>query len=70
MLQLWKRTRPLTRVVAGVVVAGVAATAVWWRLVSLPLFSTMTRAEVDAVVDGVRAVCRAHRVVRAKALSA
>lgn len=47
-----------------------AATAVWWRLVSLPLFSTMTRAEVDAVVDGVRAVCRAHRVVRAKALSA
>lgn len=30
MLQLWKRTRPLTRVVAGVVVAGVAATAVWW----------------------------------------
>ncbi|GAA3818067.1 efflux RND transporter periplasmic adaptor subunit [Cellulomonas soli] len=30
MLHLWKKTRPLTRVVAGIVVAGVAATAVWW----------------------------------------
>ncbi|WP_448630323.1 efflux RND transporter periplasmic adaptor subunit [Cellulomonas soli] len=30
MLHLWKKTRPLTRVVAGLVVAGLAATGVWW----------------------------------------
>jgi perosamine synthetase len=35
-----------------------AASAVWTRLVSLPLFSTMSRHEIDAVVDAVRTVCR------------
>ena len=34
-----------------------AASAVWTRLVSLPLFSSMSRDEVDAVVDAVRTVC-------------
>jgi perosamine synthetase len=34
----------------------VASTA-WTRLVSLPLFSTMSRHEIDAVVDKVRAAC-------------
>ncbi|MEO8256953.1 MAG: DegT/DnrJ/EryC1/StrS family aminotransferase [Acidobacteriota bacterium] len=34
-----------------------AASAVWTRLVSLPLFSTMTRDEIDTVVDAVRAAC-------------
>jgi len=34
------------------------ASAVWKQLVSLPLFSTMGRREVDAVVSAVRATCR------------
>jgi dTDP-4-amino-4,6-dideoxygalactose transaminase len=34
-----------------------AASAVWTRLVSLPLFSTMSRPEIDTVVNAVRAVC-------------
>jgi len=34
-----------------------AASAVWQRTVSLPLFSTMSRIEIDAVVDAVRALC-------------
>jgi dTDP-4-amino-4,6-dideoxygalactose transaminase len=34
-----------------------AASAVWPRLVSLPLFSTMSRAEIDTVVNAVRARC-------------
>jgi len=34
-----------------------AASAVWTRLVSLPLFSTMSRHEIDTVVDAVRVVC-------------
>jgi perosamine synthetase len=33
------------------------ASAVWTRLVSLPIFSTMTRHEIDVVVNVVRAVC-------------
>ena len=33
------------------------ASAVWTRLVSLPLFSTMRRDEIDAVVNAVRTVC-------------
>jgi perosamine synthetase len=33
------------------------ASAEWMRLVSLPLFSAMLPAEVDAVVDAVRDVC-------------
>ncbi len=33
------------------------ASAVWARLVSLPIFSTMASHEIDAVVDAVRAVC-------------
>jgi dTDP-4-amino-4,6-dideoxygalactose transaminase len=33
------------------------ASAVWTRLVSLPIFSAMTRPEIDAVVDAVRALC-------------
>jgi len=31
--------------------------AVWTRLVSLPLFSSMCSTEIDAVVNGVRALC-------------
>jgi perosamine synthetase len=34
-----------------------AASASWERLVSLPLFSAMSDAELDAVVDAVKAVC-------------
>jgi perosamine synthetase len=34
------------------------ASGVWKRLVSLPLFSAMTGAEVNAVVERVKAVCR------------
>jgi dTDP-4-amino-4,6-dideoxygalactose transaminase len=34
-----------------------AASAVWQRTVSLPLFSTMSGTEIDAVVDAVRALC-------------
>jgi perosamine synthetase len=34
-----------------------AATAVWSRLISLPLFSCMRRDEIDAVVSAVRAIC-------------
>jgi dTDP-4-amino-4,6-dideoxygalactose transaminase len=34
------------------------ASAVWKRLVSLPLFSAMTQQEVDTVVDAVRTICR------------
>jgi len=37
------------------------ATAVWERLISLPLFSTMTDEERDAVVTTVRALCQRHR---------
>jgi perosamine synthetase len=33
------------------------ASAVWLRLVSLPIFSTMARQEIDAVVSAVRTVC-------------
>jgi dTDP-4-amino-4,6-dideoxygalactose transaminase len=33
------------------------ASAVWLRLVSLPIFSTMASQEIDAVVSAVRAVC-------------
>jgi len=40
-----------------------AASAVWARLISLPLFSTMSRHEIDTVVDKVRAACgRAARL--------
>lgn len=35
-----------------------AASTVWARLVSLPIFSSMTSHEIDAVVDAVRAECR------------
>jgi dTDP-4-amino-4,6-dideoxygalactose transaminase len=38
-----------------------AATRVWERLISLPLFPTMTDAEIAHVVDTVRALCRTHR---------
>jgi dTDP-4-amino-4,6-dideoxygalactose transaminase len=34
-----------------------SASATWKRLVSLPLFSSMRRDEIDAVVSAVRAVC-------------
>jgi perosamine synthetase len=34
------------------------ASAVWMRLVSLPLFSTMRRDEIDAVIGAVRSVCQ------------
>ncbi len=34
-----------------------ATSAVWPRLVSLPLFSTMRPDEIDAVVDAVRTIC-------------
>jgi perosamine synthetase len=34
-----------------------AASGVWPRLVSLPLFSCMRRDEVNAVAEAVRAVC-------------
>jgi dTDP-4-amino-4,6-dideoxygalactose transaminase len=33
------------------------ASAVWTRLISLPLFSTMSSLEIDAVVNAVRAAC-------------
>jgi dTDP-4-amino-4,6-dideoxygalactose transaminase len=33
------------------------ASAVWRRLISLPLFSTMNRQEIDTVVNAVRTVC-------------
>jgi perosamine synthetase len=36
------------------------ASAVWNRLVSLPIFSTMTSAEITAVVRAVRSVCARH----------
>jgi perosamine synthetase len=42
------------------------ASAVWPRLISLPIFSTMAKHEVDAVVNAVRAVCgRSSRRVAA-----
>jgi dTDP-4-amino-4,6-dideoxygalactose transaminase len=34
-----------------------ASSAVWLRLVSLPLFSSMRSEEIEAVVNGVRAIC-------------
>jgi dTDP-4-amino-4,6-dideoxygalactose transaminase len=34
-----------------------AASAVWTRLVSLPLFSSMRRDEIDAVVNAVQTIC-------------
>lgn len=37
-----------------------AASSVWPRLVSLPLFSTMTQADVDAVIAAVRQICASH----------
>jgi perosamine synthetase len=44
------------------------ASTVWKRLVSLPLFSAMRSAEVDAVVEGVKAVCaRFSRMQTARA---
>ena len=44
------------------------ATAVWVRLVSIPIFSTMRRDEIDSVVDAVRSVCgRSSRVALARA---
>jgi perosamine synthetase len=46
-----------------------AASAVWWRLVSLPLFSAMTAAQVEAVVSAVRTVCEQHRVATVAALA-
>jgi perosamine synthetase len=36
------------------------ASAVWARLVSLPIFSAMTEAETDLVVDAVKELCRRH----------
>jgi perosamine synthetase len=38
-----------------------AATALWPRLVSLPIFPGMRRNEVDHVVASVRELCRRHR---------
>jgi perosamine synthetase len=37
------------------------ATAVWPRLISLPIFSSMTEPEIDYVIGAVRAVIAAHR---------
>lgn len=36
------------------------ASEVWRRTVSLPIFPSMTEAEVDAVVEAVEAICRVH----------
>ena len=36
------------------------ATRVWRRLVSIPIFSAMTDAEVDAVIGAVRGLCARH----------
>jgi perosamine synthetase len=39
-----------------------AASAVWTRLISIPIFSAITRREIDAVVEAIRSVCgRASR---------
>jgi perosamine synthetase len=38
-----------------------AASAVWPRLVSLPLFSTMSDADIEMVIAAVRQTCAAHR---------
>jgi perosamine synthetase len=43
------------------------ASAVWKRLVSLPLFSAMSSADVDAVVDAVKTVCRRSSMQAARA---
>jgi perosamine synthetase len=40
------------------------ASAEWPRLISLPIFSTMTDAEIDHVIDAVRDVCHRHRQQR------
>jgi perosamine synthetase len=37
------------------------ASAVWTRLISLPIFSAMTRHDIDAVVNAVRSVCNRFR---------
>ncbi|MEM9554808.1 MAG: DegT/DnrJ/EryC1/StrS family aminotransferase [Acidobacteriota bacterium] len=37
------------------------ASAVWRQTISLPLFPTMRRDEIDRVVDAVRDLCRQHR---------
>jgi dTDP-4-amino-4,6-dideoxygalactose transaminase len=47
-----------------------AASEVWRRLVSLPLFSAMRPAEVDRVVSAVRSVCRRHAHAQAGARGA
>lgn len=41
-----------------------AASAVWQRLISLPLFPGMTEEEQDQVVRAVREICREHRLQR------
>lgn len=45
-----------------------SASTEWPRLISLPLFSSMRRDEIDAVVTAVRAVC--DRAVRAPLVEA
>ena len=37
------------------------ATAVWQRLVNLPIFSSMGDAEINAVIAAVRDTCARHR---------
>jgi len=46
------------------------ATAVWERLVSLPIFPTMTGAEQDAVIGALRDLVARHRRVPARAIDA
>ncbi len=47
-----------------------AATAVWERLVSLPIFPGMREEEIVAVVDHIRAVCRDNRRTTSRAARA
>lgn len=44
-----------------------AASALWPRVVSLPLFSGMREDEIDFVVDTVRSLCEEHSLARAVA---
>jgi dTDP-4-amino-4,6-dideoxygalactose transaminase len=46
------------------------ATAVWERLVSLPIFPGMTEAEIAHVAESVKDICRANRKVRPRAARA
>ena len=46
------------------------ATAVWERLVSLPLFPAMREEEVEHVIDVVSEICRANRRTPARAVQA